>query len=504
MMRRHVRVLGPILVGALALRCVCFAGLTLGDDPGYASLARAIIDHGFPSAGGDPLAARPLFLLPIAASVSIFGWSEAAMIAPTLIASLAGIAAAYALGALVESPAVGAAAALTLAAFPLDVVHATTLTNDIPGSAMVALGAAAGWLAIAHPSSPRLAASSGFILATALGVKLSFLVPATAVALMLTAVAVRDGRVGDVGRPVLAGYAAGLATLAAFYLASSGAALAPFDAEMSFNRRHLLPYLLSHRADVLTFYPRWALLWQAADQIVGRFAPYGLLFPIFLLALTRTSWTRSWRLAFAPVWALVTLAWLEFAPLQLVPYAPIHRLPRFLAAAAIPAAIAIGSWAVDGWKSGGGRRAVSVAACGVYLAASAYAIAIMTFRQQDTMRDMRTAASVAAAYNGPIVADSELLNYLAIRQGYRHLERFRELQLPSTVVPPDALVVVGGSRRSELDPAWVDTYRPRAIAADWVVVARLSPALEPWRRSQGVVYRTGALESTVAFAGPGQ
>jgi len=99
------------------------------------------------------------------------------------------------------------------------------------------------------------------------------------------------------------------------------------------------------------------------------------------------------------------------------------------------------------------------------------------------------------------VADGELLQYLAIRRGYEQMEALHELRLPSTVVPPGALVIVGGSRRSELDPAWVEAYAPRSIPDGWTLLTRLTTVPAPWRRMIGVAYRTGSVETSVALAG---
>src|SRR5262245_2857768 len=78
--------LGVLLAGALSLRWLCFAGLTLGDDPGYVSLVREIHQGRYVPAGGNPLAARPVFLTAVAISTWLVGWSEVGLVAPVLLA----------------------------------------------------------------------------------------------------------------------------------------------------------------------------------------------------------------------------------------------------------------------------------------------------------------------------------------------------------------------------------------------------------------------------------
>ena len=86
----------------------------------------------------------------------------------------------------------------------------------------------------------------------------------------------------------------------------------------------MLGYLLKERFNVLMSYPRWALLLQPADPVMGRLAPYGLLFPLMLLALTRRGLLSSVRVALTPLWVVTVLVWLELGPLQLWPYAPVR------------------------------------------------------------------------------------------------------------------------------------------------------------------------------------
>jgi hypothetical protein len=392
--------------------------------------------------------------------------------------------------------------ALTIAVFPLDVIHSTTITNDIVGSTVVAWGAVAGCLALrAQPARAFAAYAAGVLLALALAVKLSFAVPALAVLGLIVWVAVRERQTGLVVRPLLIGYALGLVALAVFFLVTMHDPVAPLSAELSFNRRYMLGYLLKERFNILMSYPRWALLLQPADPVLGRLAPYGLLFPLMLLALTRRDLLLSARVALIPVWVMTVLLWLEFGPLQLWPYAPIHRLPRFLHAAAIPAGVMIGGWLVSSWEARGVRRTLSVVAYAAYLASALRAVDIMRWRQQDTMNDMRMAAAIAARHDGPVVTDDELFNYLAIRRGYERMDLLLELRPPSVAVPQNALIIVGGSRRSELDPRWVGASLPKSVPENWELVTRLSARAEPWRVVPGVVYRNRGPAARVALVG---
>ena len=103
--------LGLLLLVALAVRLYFFCGLALRDDPAYSSLVHEILTKGYPSVHHEASRAylsnlglhsvfvgRPVFLLLIAASAKIFGWSEFSLVLPTLLCSLGTIVVTYQIG----------------------------------------------------------------------------------------------------------------------------------------------------------------------------------------------------------------------------------------------------------------------------------------------------------------------------------------------------------------------------------------------------------------------
>ena len=167
-----------ILVFALFLRLLFFVGFALGDDPNYADRVYAIIEGYYPSLCKTCVFAfRPILLFFTALPLKYFGWSEFSFILPVLLSSLISICLIYALGKFLFDQKTGLLAAFCLAIFPLNIVHATTMSNDIMLSMLMALSMLLFLKGLeAHGKKTVVYLTlSGFVLGVSVGVKINAL-----------------------------------------------------------------------------------------------------------------------------------------------------------------------------------------------------------------------------------------------------------------------------------------------------------------------------------------
>lgn len=135
--RRAVHLLIPAVLGGCWL-AVVLARLPLpypSDQLNYFSAAAAF-PHGFPRPGDIHQVTRFGLVIPVRLAIALFGYSEAAYHAVPLLATLTLLAATYALGALLFSPAVGAASAVVvITAMPM-FEDAGALLPDTPATGL--------------------------------------------------------------------------------------------------------------------------------------------------------------------------------------------------------------------------------------------------------------------------------------------------------------------------------------------------------------------------------
>jgi hypothetical protein len=203
------------------------------------------------------------------------------------------------------------------------------------------------------------------------------------------------------------------------------------------------------------------------------------------VAALRWNRRRTW---FLVVWCLTILVLLEFWPLQIFPYTPIHRLPRFLHLAAVPGALLIGVAYHAAMARGRLSRVTAVGLWVVYALHGVGSSLVAVERFQDSQQDLRFAAAISSRFPGQIVTDTELRGYLIFRRGFRDLDKVQKVVGAQVSVPPHSMVIVGGGRRIDMDPEWVQRRVPSDPPPDWVKVADMPGAPRPWRRARGAVY----------------
>lgn len=143
MSRRVVHLLIPAVLGC------CWLVVVLGhlplpypsDQLNYLN-AGAAFPHGFPRPGSMHQVTRFGLVVPVRLAVGVFGYSEAAYHVVPILGTLAVLAGTYALGTLLFSPAVGAAAgAVVVTATPM-FQDAAALLPDVPATALFTIAAA--------------------------------------------------------------------------------------------------------------------------------------------------------------------------------------------------------------------------------------------------------------------------------------------------------------------------------------------------------------------------
>jgi hypothetical protein len=216
---------------------------------------------------------------------------------------------------------------------------------------------------------------------------------------------------------------------------------------------------------------------------LGWFFPYALGTLILALAL------RIKGLTLPAAWFLFLILAKQFWPLQWAPYVPIHRLPRFLHIAAIPGALLIGG------TFGRLLQRARIHRMRVFAAVAVYAIASLVQSQRasahhnDCMADPRLLADFVDWYDGPVFTDPDLHYYLEFSHGFENTARFRMPLDPFYQIWEGSLVIVGGSRKPELGPAYA--LRPEPIPREWTRLFQLKTPVGACRIEPATGYIAG-------------
>lgn len=487
-----------IVVALAALpRLWFFAGAVLPDDMVYVSQIDQIRRGGWPEISAANLwAARPLLLMAMRASLALLGWNDAGLVAPFFASSLALIACVYLVAAKFAGRNAGLVAALALAVCPLDLVYSTTVANDLLASAFAWGGVAIAVFASPVSRSPAAPGRevrrwsyaaigiAGFVTGCAAAVKLVGMIAGPVAALAAWLSAGHDTR-AKLRAPIgvfLAGWLAAQLALAAFIGAHTGDAFAHFAAERDYYLRSDWMIHDANVARLLVAYPGWM-----SGLVPERYGPvtlwpFGAWWWMFALAAV-VAWRRGSRAIRATIVAtLFVVALLEFAPLRLWPYVPIHRLPRALHLALAPAAVAIGAAFAT---ISSVRRGFLVLAL---MVTSLVPGALSARTMSDLGRDKRFAAEVVQAKSpARVVTDVEMAQYLEFRAGMSPEYSVDAPQTAPSFLPPGSLVIFGGTRRTEYKvddaPAWCAA----AETSGCLTVAAPHAPPAPWRAQPLVI-----------------
>lgn len=469
--KRAVHDVLALVAISLFLRLLVFSGWGLGDDIIYSQFVHRILTDGYPTENWSHVfLARPLLLYLMAYSVKLFGWSEFSFVLPFLLASLVGIASTYVLGSLLGGRGVGLLSAAALCLFPLDWANSTTMTNDLLASALVTSGAVLLIFGLKMwPSMPFL---GGLVIGLSTWVKLNFTIAVLPLSLGLAVRVIQKRSDLRPASAALLGWVLAQVGLAGFALLRLGQPLAPWNVELDFN---VAMAARDYPAEVITnallYYPRMIVGLRPAGMYGHEIFPLGYFFLLAIVGAAYLS-VRCRLIAWIPILSLlVGLLTMEFWPIQWAPYyAPIHRLPRFLHIAAVPGALVIGLFLAELFRAKEWPKVLAAGLiCILYVVTSAQAVAAASEHHRLCMSDLRTTANILQWFDGLVVTDVEMRNYLLFRDRFANPDRF--LFDARTVTPPGAVVIVGGSRRPEVGPQYSADMAPPKAPSSWVPFA---------------------------------
>lgn len=327
--QRAMIALALIAFGAALLRVVLWSGMILYDDVHYVVRARELSLGGF-TPPESVLGARLGVVGPAALLLGAFGTNLVTIGLYPFVCSMLGVGAAYFLGARLLSPQAGLVGAALVAFFPLDVLYSTVLFATAPQIFFVGVSVGAFLLA-ERASRPALMFASGLALGLGALVHETSLVALVFYPLYSIFVAPPSRRHALAGLGLL--LAVALDPLVHGLMGDAGAHLrillgGPVLAGTA-------PEAAGHGAN-----PRWILEPFArlvTEQELGLFP--ALVAPV---AIWRAFRPRSETQRALALFVLSVSLWLLYGTLSPARYAPLSRLPRFLAPVVLPAVWLLG------------------------------------------------------------------------------------------------------------------------------------------------------------------
>ena len=497
---QHIGIIILLLLLGIIIRIYFFSGFVLGDDPTYAQYVSLILKGNYPKIDEFAVfACRPVLLFVTAIPVYLFGWQEWSFVLPILIAALFNITIIYLAGNRLHSPLAGILGALAYLIFPLDAVNATTYSNDILLSTFIWGG---GFLLLFSYKKFHqkkflfFTFFSGFIVGAAVGIKLNALV---AVVLFLGVLAFtlwKQLRKGAYKTLMVwfVGWLIANLLLCLFFLYLCGDFFAHYHIEKRFNITHKPSGFIPEASSLKSFllvYPKLMLGIGKEGHSGYFFLPYGYVFLFFLCCLP-FAFSRHFKASRLPIaLSLFYLFVMEFAPLKLLPhYIPIHRLPRFLHIASMPAAATIGiAFAVlVRYRS----KVIRMSSWLIFLfliISSVYWAWVKAYFYKDCAQDRRwTWDTIKYLAGKEIIIDPEMLSYLEFRSGYQPIIPIRFTEEMPRAFSKATIVILDGARRPDLYPGYANSWRKDTYPEDKYLIAEAHFPLKSWRQSNVKIY----------------
>ena len=218
------------------------------------------------------------------------------------------------------------------------------------------------------------------------------------------------------------------------------------------------------------------------------YSEYALIFPVAVLGLIvgLARGRNRWGYVLCLVWLLVPLLTQLVWPSLVGEAAASRRLAQHLHLALAPAAVAAGTlWSRRSWLEANRRRVISRVVLVIFAALTLKDAARMTETYRDAMSDQRAAYRLLSGFEGQIASDAALCQFFVMKDRFRSSSRCLVVDDVADVSARMA-IVIGGSRRPELDPALVAGLGWQT-PVEWVRLGRLPGSERPWRRQRGLV-----------------
>jgi 4-amino-4-deoxy-L-arabinose transferase-like glycosyltransferase len=490
--------INTIIVCALFLRVFFFAGFVLGDDPAYADNALMITQgHYPPLCDVCVFAFRPLVLFPVALSLKYLGWSEFTFVFPILLASLISIYLIFALGTVLFDRTTGLVAASLLTVFPLNLVHATTMSNDIMLSMVVALALLLFLKGLEERKrkSIFLCIVAGAVLGSAAGIKINAL-PIVALFAIIALYRWWERKTGRTA--VLAFVLSWLFVQGVFLLIcymGTGDALAPIHAEMNFNKNFNPSGFVNSPEGLqyaLLYYPQFMLGTVTEGHPGYSFYPYGFFYPVFLIALLYFFCTRERKIIIPLFWFSFLFLMMEFAPLRIAPYyQPIHRLVRFLSIVSIPSLLVIAYFMKRVSERGGISKGIMVLLALGLVTTSLHQAYKKSYCYGDCLADGREAHAVMRTVRyRQVITDQEMKNSLLFFNRFKGRHKIKSFEHDKPQFLPGSVVILGGARRPDVSPDYIMRFAATVIPQKhWKVIYEGKKKGAPWRKRDLIIYK---------------
>lgn len=455
MSRTAIALVLVVAVG-IGLRLGFASGFVDFDDRHYVERARQIA-IGESAAATPHQGTRPGMILPTAAMFALWGVAVPAVMVVSLACSVVGMLAVFGFGRVLFDTRVGLAAAALLALFPLDVIFATTLSPTAP------IGLFAGMAVLLFAVAERdrraaLAAAAG----ASLGAAFTFGETPLFLFLAYALWAVTIGRPARRHLAALGGFAAVVAAEMVAMAVATGDPVARFAALAGADTVRGVNLDVAH-AGWTSEWITHPLLRVASEQELGLYLVLGLPLAAWRLARSTVSAERLLALV-----VIVAFAWISWGTVSPFAYAPLARLPRYLALLQMPLVLLLALWLLR-MTSAAPRRAAALAAA---IAVTALLCVVVDGSRWRSHGYAQVRDLIASRRPTRVVVEASLLMPFLFFEGY-------EPAIPVAVLSADAagprVVERDGDRPGE---------RPAALATPGTYVVARERALRRWLGGQ--------------------
>ena len=322
-----------ILLGSLAVRFLCFAGVESSDSIGYVQAAGNAATGKYPWRGYPAVYSRIGFVLPLAPLVGYWGYGLRTPALYNLACSLGLVVLTFSIGRTLFSRQAGLWAAAVIAASTLAVVNGTSVLPDTPQAFFCALSIA---LALAAGRGPGRPGVGVFCVAAGAALGVAWLCKCTSVfvtpALLLIVLGMRH-RKGLASACGIAGFGLVLLLEMAFWAAVSGHPLERF---------HILFGSGSASASGRIYAEQ--SLWEYPTKMFVIVSDDGLFYYLLVAAVIWSLLRARGRAAVALIWLASYFLISQFGAVSFSPYRSFWHQPRYLMTLVPAGAVLAGAW----------------------------------------------------------------------------------------------------------------------------------------------------------------